>query len=118
MPGQTNRQRIDTLTSSCGAQCHNDMINPLGFSFEHFDGMGQYRDTENGGLTIDASGSYSFTDGAKSFSNSGDLMNVMAADQQTHLCYAKKLSSFALQRDVIATDMPLLQSLAQASMST
>jgi len=118
MPGQTNRQRIDTLTSSCGAQCHNDMINPLGFSFEHFDGMGQYRDTENGGLTIDASGSYSFTDGAKSFSNSSDLMNVMAADQQTHLCYAKKLSSFALQRDVIATDMPLLQSLAQASMST
>ena len=117
MPGQTNRQRIDTLTSTCGAQCHNDMINPLGFAFEHFDGMGQYRDTENGGLTIDASGSYAFTDGSKSFSNAGDLMNVMAADQQTHLCYAKKLSSFALQRDVIASDMPLLQSLAQASMS-
>jgi len=117
MPGQTNRQRIDTLTSGCGASCHNDMINPLGFAFEHFDGMGQYRDTENGGLTIDASGTYSFTDGAKSFSNAADLMNVMAADQQTHLCYAKKLSSFALQRDVVASDMPLLQSLAQASMS-
>ncbi len=118
MPGQTNRQRIDTLTSSCGSQCHNDMINPLGFSFEHFDGMGQYRDTENGGLAIDSSGSYAFLSGTKSFKNAGELMNVMASDSQAHLCYAKKLASFALQRDVIASDMPLLQTMAQTSMSS
>ncbi len=118
MPGQTNRQRIDTLTSGCGQQCHNDMINPLGFSFEHFDGMGQYQDTENGGLPIDSSGSYAFTGGTKTFSNSGDLMKTMAADQQPHLCYAKKLASFALQRDVIESDMPLLQSLAQTSLGS
>lgn len=116
MAGQTNRQRIDTLTSGCGMQCHNDMINPLGFSFEHFDGMGQWRDTENGGLPIDSSGSYAFVGGTKTFSNAGDLMKVMAADQQAHLCYAKKLTSFALQRDVIAADMPTLQTLAQSSM--
>ena len=62
-PGQTNRQRIDKLTGTCGMSCHNDMINPLGFAFEHFDGMGQSRDTENGGLAIDSSGSYTFADG-------------------------------------------------------
>ena len=39
-PGQTNRQRISKLTSGCGNACHNEMINPLGFAFEHFDGMG------------------------------------------------------------------------------
>ena len=116
MPGQTNRQRIDTLTSGCGAQCHNQMINPLGFSFEHFDGMGQYRDTENGGLPIDAKGSYAFTSGTKTFADSGELMNEMASDAQAHLCYAKKLASFALQRDVVAADLPLLQKLAEASM--
>ncbi len=49
MTGQTNRQRITTLTAGCGGACHNQMINPIGFAFEHFDGMGQYRDTENGG---------------------------------------------------------------------
>jgi hypothetical protein len=118
MPGQTNRQRIDTLTSGCGMQCHNEMINPLGFSFEHFDGMGQYQDTENGGLPIDSSGSYAFTSGTKTFSNAADLMKVMASDQQPHLCYAKKLTSFALQRDVIQSDMPLLQSLAQTSLGS
>ena len=118
MPGQTNRQRIDTLTGSCGASCHNDMINPLGFAFEHFDGMGQWRDTENGGLTIDSSGSYTFADGTtKTWNDAAGLMQVLASTSQTHTCYAKKLASYALQRDVVASDMPMLTSLTSASMA-
>jgi hypothetical protein len=118
-PGQTNRQRIDTLTGSCGMSCHNDMINPLGFAFEHFDGMGQWRDTENGGLTIDSSGSYTFADGTtKTWNDAAGLMQVLASTPQTHTCFAKKLASFGLQRDVIASDMPMLNSLTSASMAS
>jgi len=117
-PGETNRQRIDTLTSGCGQNCHNDMINPLGFSFEHFDGMGQYRDTENGGLTIDSSGSYTFADGStKSWDDAAGLMQVLASTPQTHTCYAKKLASYGLQRDVVVSDMPLLTALTSSSMA-
>jgi len=115
-PGQTNRQRIDTLTAGCGSLCHNQMINPLGFAFEHFDGMGQYRDTESGGLAIDSSGTYGFLGGTKTFANAAELMQDMANDEQAHICYAKKLSSYALQRDIVDADMPLLQTLAQTSM--
>ena len=118
-PGQTNRHRIDKLTGGCGMSCHNDMINPLGFSFEHFDGMGQWRDTENGGLTIDSSGSYTFADGTtKTWTDAAGLMQVLASTPQTHTCYAKKLASFGLQRDVIANDMPLLTSMTSASMAS
>jgi Protein of unknown function (DUF1592)/Protein of unknown function (DUF1588)/Protein of unknown function (DUF1595)/Protein of unknown function (DUF1585)/Protein of unknown function (DUF1587) len=118
MPGQTNRQRIDTLTGTCGQTCHNDMINPLGFAFEHFDGMGQWRDTENGGLTIDSSGSYTFADGTtQTWTDAFGLMQVLAATSQTHTCYAKKLASYALQRDVVTSDMPMLTSLTSASMA-
>jgi len=118
-PGQTNRQRIDTLTSGCGSSCHNDMINPLGFSFEHFDGMGQFRATENGGLTIDSSGSYTFSDGStKSWDDAAGLMKVLASTPQTHTCYAKKLASFGLQRDIVASDMPLLDALTATSMAS
>ncbi len=118
-PGETNRHRIDTLTSGCGSSCHNDMINPLGFSFEHFDGMGQYRDTENGGLTIDSSGSYTFADGnTKSWDDAAGLMQVLASTPQTHTCYAKKLASFGLQRDIVAGDMPLLNALTSSSMAS
>jgi Protein of unknown function (DUF1592)/Protein of unknown function (DUF1588)/Protein of unknown function (DUF1595)/Protein of unknown function (DUF1585)/Protein of unknown function (DUF1587) len=116
--GQTNRQRITTLTSGCGAGCHDTMINPIGFAFEHFDGMGQYRDTENGGLPIDSSGTYVFTEGPKTFSNAGDLMQEMANSQQAHLCYSKKVASFALQRDIVASDLPLLQALSKVSMAS
>ena len=95
------------------------MINPLGFAFEHFDGMGQYRDTENGGLTIDASGSYTFADGTtKTWTDAAELMQVLATTPQTHTCYAKKLASFALQRDIVASDMPLLTALTSTSMAS
>jgi len=117
-PGQTNRQRIDTLTATCGMSCHNDMINPLGFAFEHFDGMGQWRDTENGGLAIDSSGKYTFADATtKTWTDAAGLMQVLAATPQTHTCYSKKLASYALQRDVVASDMPMLTSLTSASMA-
>ena len=119
MAGQTNRQRIDTLTAGCGQSCHNEMINPLGFAFEHFDGMGQWRDTENGGLTIDAAAVYSFADGTtKTWTGAADLMQALADSPQAHTCYAKKLASYALQRDVVASDMPMLTALTSSSMAS
>lgn len=119
--GQTNRQRIDATTGVCGAACHNQMINPLGFAFEHYDGMGQYRDTEKNGndnLQIDSSGTYTFTDGVKTFTGVPDLMQILATGQQAHMCYTKKLASYGLQRDVIEKDMPLISSLAATSMAS
>jgi hypothetical protein len=120
-PGQTNRQRVDEHTSGCGANCHNDMINPLGFAFENFDGMGQYRTTERVGtadLPIDASGAFDFVGGLKSYRDATELMNVLATTPQAHLCYAKKLASYGLQRTVLETDGALLSALAGISTST
>jgi hypothetical protein len=113
--GKTNRQYIDSLTAGCGSSCHNEIMNPLGYAFEHFDGMGQFRDLEPGGLPIDSSGSFTFTDGKVDFADNVELMAAMANSQQTHLCYAKKLASFALQRDIVAADLPLLTDLARVS---
>jgi hypothetical protein len=118
--GQTNRMRVDAHTNGCGTVCHNNMINPLGFAFENFDGMGQYRDTEMNGtevLPIDASGSFAFVDGAKPYKNAADLMGVLATNPQTHLCYSKKLASFGLQRDMVEADLSLLAELASVSTS-
>jgi hypothetical protein len=120
MPGQTNRKRVDAHTSVCGGACHNDLINPMGFAFENFDGMGQYRTEEkhpSETLPIDASGSFNFIDGMKSWNSATELMQLLAAEPQTHLCYAKKLASFGLQRDIVEADMPLLQELAATSQS-
>jgi len=119
--GETNRMRVDAHTNGCGTICHNNMINPLGFAFENFDGMGQYRETEaNRGevLPIDASGSFEFVDGTKTYKNAAELMQVLATNQQSHLCYAKKLAGFGLQRDLVEADLPLLAELSSASTSS
>jgi hypothetical protein len=118
LPGQTNRVRVDNHTKGCGQKCHNDMINPVGFAFEHYDGMGQYRETEaNQGqqLAIDSSGTFTFVDGPKTYQNAGELMQLLATNPQAHLCYAKKLASFGLQRDVIEADLPLIAELSSPS---
>jgi hypothetical protein len=120
-PGETNRMRVNEHTKVCGAACHNDMINPLGFAFENFDGMGQYRTTEKNGaddLPIDASGSFNFVGGTKTYRDAMELMNVLATDPQAHLCYAKKLASYGLQRDVIEADGALLSALSAISESS
>jgi len=116
MDGQTNLQRISALTSSCGGACHNSLINPLGFAFEHFDGMGVYRDTENGGVPIDSSGSYDFAEGTMTYSGAPALMQILAGTGQAHECYAKKIASFALQRDIVTADAPLVGRMAGVSL--
>jgi len=119
-PGQTNRVRVDEHTKACGAACHNEMINPLGFAFENYDGLGQYRETETSGgqvLPIDSSGSFNFVGGTKSYANAAELMQVLAEEEQSHLCYAKKLASFGLQRDMVEADVPMLIKLAATSTS-
>jgi len=114
MPGQTNRQRIETLTMGCGGECHNHYINPIGFAFESFDGMGQLRTLDHG-LPIDTSAAYPFSEGLIEYGNAADLMQLMAEGKQAHVCHAKKLAGYALQRDIVEADARLLDTLAQVS---
>lgn len=120
MTGETNRMRVDKHTTGCGTICHNNMINPLGFAFENFDAMGQYRESETYGsevLPIDSSGSFAFVGGTKSYKNAAELMQILATDPQAHLCYSKKLAGFALQRDIVEADWSLVSELSSVSTS-
>jgi hypothetical protein len=112
-PGQTNRERIEAFTAGCGDACHG-LSDQLGFAFEVFDGMGRYREEDNG-RPIDASGSYPFAEGTREFVDAAELMEILAESPQAHTCYAKKLTGYALQRDVIENDRPLLEDLAEVS---
>jgi hypothetical protein len=111
--GETNRELITTITEGCG-ECHESIINPIGFAYENFDGMGRWRDMDNG-EPVDASGTYPFQEGAQSFANSAELMDIMANGKQAHQCYSKKIAGFALQRDIVVSDMPLLEAMGNTS---
>lgn len=116
VPGLTTRQQVTRLTSACGGACHSVYMDPLGFAFEAFDGMGRERTLDNG-QPVDTTGSYPFAEGVKNFADANELMKIMATSPQVHTCYSKSVTGFALGRDLVEGDRPLLESLAKVSLS-
>ncbi len=85
----TTRERfaahvVDPICASC-----HDIIDPFGFSFEQFDGMGAYRVTENG-QNVDSSVVVSVNadyDGA--YADSNALATALAASPAVRECMAR-----------------------------
>jgi hypothetical protein len=100
MPGQTNRQRVEKLTSvaPCNS-CHPVFINPLGFALEKLDAVGAWRTTDNG-QTIDASSSYTLDGQTVSYDGPVALAKAIAASQQGHACYARRWAEYLYGRDI------------------
>lgn len=114
----TSRERIEMHTGpgTCGATCHGTYINPIGFAFESFDALGQYRVEENG-LPIDASAEFEFADGVAEFDGALELNDAMASRIEAHDCYSKHWLEFALGRDTAGADLDLIQGLGDRSLA-
>lgn len=117
MANQTNRERYEVLTNGCGAPCHTVYINPVGFAFEQYDGIGRYRTTDNG-KPVNTTGSYPFSDGTRSFKDSTELLQEIAEGPQAHQCWSKKLASYALERDIVDSDRPTVEALGAVSQAS
>ncbi|WP_086001834.1 DUF1592 domain-containing protein [Plesiocystis pacifica] len=88
--GQTNREAYEALTAAPECQaCHN-IINPIGFSFEHYDTLGRWRDEDNGN-PIDASGEFQ----EAQFNGAPEMMSQLAERDDVHRCVARKWLRFA-----------------------
>lgn len=114
----TSRERIEMHTGpgTCGATCHGTFINPVGFAFESFDGLGQFR-TEENGLPIDAAATFEFADGPVEFDGAGEFNEAIAERVETHDCYTKHWVEYALGRDTAGSDLDLIQSLGDRSIA-
>jgi hypothetical protein len=89
-PTKTSREQLVELTSegTC-AGCHS-MLNPLGFAFEHFDGMGRYRTMERG-LAIDASAEVPDLEGLQgSYVNHEDFLAALGNSTLVRDCLVSK----------------------------
>lgn len=103
---QTTRQKLEEhVTNPACAACHS-LIDPLGFTFEHYDGIGAFRETENG-LPIDPSGVYE----GVSLGGVEDVAQFLAEDERTTRCITKRLLSFATGREPRPEDRPALDDL-------
>ncbi len=87
-PSLTTRQRYAAHSQDAACSgCHR-LMDPIGFGFENFDGIGRWRDRE-GGLPIDAAGEVlasASSDGA--FDGVGGLATHLAASAEVHACFS------------------------------
>jgi hypothetical protein len=105
--GTTRARFVEHDTNDCARGCHT-LIDPIGFAFENYDGIGKYRTTDNG-LPVDASGSITLDGGARNFVGAVDLARLLADSAQARACFAKGWMKFALVREVGAGDEASLQ---------
>ena len=96
-PIQTNRDRYaaHSANSACAA-CH-DRIDGVGFPFEHFDSLGQWRATDNG-FPVDASGEIIGTDVDGPVVDAVDLSQKLATSRTVHDCFSTQLFRYAFAR--------------------
>jgi Protein of unknown function (DUF1592)/Protein of unknown function (DUF1588)/Protein of unknown function (DUF1587)/Protein of unknown function (DUF1595)/Protein of unknown function (DUF1585) len=114
--GRTNRETVAAHTEapdSVCEGCHSVFINPLGFPFEYYDGLGRYR-TEDNGHPVDGSSSLAL-EGKPRVNNALDVAQALADSPEVHRCYAKHLLEFTFGRLTADGDDALVAQVAQAS---
>jgi hypothetical protein len=91
---------LQTKPESCQS-CHG-MINPLGFTLEHFDAVGRYRKDEKE-RPIDGSGSYETRAGeVVNFEGIRDLAAFLAASEETHTAIIQQMFHHLVKQPVRA----------------
>ncbi len=111
-PKLTTRQRFaEHLKAEC-ASCHK-VFDPLGFAFEHYDGIGAYRATE-AGQAIDATGTVTLDGQEHAFKNAVELMALFSQSPEVARCFATQWAWFAMQRKDTPADKPTLDAVADA----
>jgi hypothetical protein len=101
--GGTTRERFkEHADQACAAGCHS-LMDPLGFAFENYDGIGGFRTMDNGGL-VDASGAIDLDGQKHTFNNARDLAKILAGSKTAQRCFATQWTRFALKRKTTEAD--------------
>ena len=105
---QTMRERMEShrANPAC-ASCHK-MMDPIGFTLENFDGIGQWRTTQYG-QKLDASGQ--LTDGTKIDGVASLRQALVRYSPQFVRTLTEKLLTYGLGRGVEYQDMPVVRSI-------
>jgi hypothetical protein len=94
-PGLTTRERFDMhRTQPRCAACHQ-LIDPIGFGFEHYDALGRFRATEEG-HPIDATGDVlDGGDATGAFDGAPELASQLLGSERLQSCVSRQFFRFA-----------------------
>jgi hypothetical protein len=97
-PTSTTRQRYEQHTGNPTCSGCHQMMDPIGFAFEHLDATGKYRETENG-FPIDTSGHIAGLDQDVIVNGPVELANALANRPEPAQCMAAFMASSAYGLD-------------------
>ena len=101
-PDLTTRERVALQTKPEVCQTCHAMINPLGFTLEHFDAVGRFRKDENG-KPVNANGAYRTRKGdLVKFNGVNDLAEFLADSPETHSAFVEQLFHFLVKQPIRA----------------
>ena len=110
----TTRQRVELQTGPAGCQTCHRVINSLGFSLEHFDAIGRYRQRENQ-LPIDAQGHFVLPDGTtQKFAGAEELAQFISSDRLAHESFVEQLFEHTTKQPPSAFGSSTLQELTDS----
>jgi hypothetical protein len=111
--GGTTRERFaEHDRNECAKACHA-LMDPIGFAFEHYDGIGRYR-TQDNQQPVDATGSIELDGSDQPFANAIELTQILATSDTVRSCFAKQWFRFAVGRVETDDDAPTLSSVQSA----
>ncbi len=103
------RERMEQHRASPAcASCHAQM-DPLGFALENFDAIGKWRDVDEGGAPVDATGALP---GGMAFDGPAGLRQMLQTRGEEFVrTVTSKLLTYALGRGVETYDMPAIRTI-------
>jgi hypothetical protein len=112
--GQSNRERFRQHTDNAACSgCHH-LIDGLGFGLEHYDGIGQFRTTDQG-VAVDSAGEVTATDDIDGAYDGGPALAAMLAKSgQVRDCAPTQWLRYAMARREDADDSCALGAVRQA----
>ncbi len=105
---RTLRQRLEEHRKNPECIACHAFTDPIGFGLEHFDGIGAYRDTENG-AAIDATGQL---DG-KAFDGALELAGLLKTNEKFATCVVRQLYSHSVGHRDADGEQGLITALAE-----
>lgn len=96
-PGETARQSFAAHSqASCAQGCHN-LMDGFGFSFEHYDGIGQYRTLDNGS-PVDSTATIHLDGQDHAIADAVELGTLLSTSQEARQCFATQWVRYAMAR--------------------
>lgn len=103
-PNLTTRETFTEHSSNVACRGCHQLIDPVGFGFEHFDAVGRWRDTENG-HPVDSSATIIATlDVDGDYAGAAEMGQALAQSEHAHRCVTMQFFRFAYGRGEAGVD--------------